>query len=77
MDTHTKPLDGDLTKTASIVDDAGHQYTPLAWQGDAPGGHHRKGVLRFAAPGQPIKTFEMQIQGLGGEGKRTFQWKLQ
>lgn len=74
MDTHTKPLDSDLTKAAVIVDDGGRNYIPLAWQGDPPGGHHRKGVLRFSAPSEPIKSFELQIQGLGGESKRTFQW---
>jgi hypothetical protein len=76
MDTHTKPLDSDLTKAAVIVDDGGRHYIPLAWQGDPPGGHHRKGVLRFSAPEEPIKTFELQIEGLGGESKRTFQWTI-
>jgi hypothetical protein len=76
MDTHTKPLDSDLVKTAVIVDDGGRRYIPVAWQGDPPGGHHRKGVLRFAAPSEQIKSFELQIQGLGGEGKRAFQWTM-
>lgn len=76
MDTHTKPLDDDLTKTAVLVDGGGRQYTPLAWQGDKPGGHHRKGVLRFPAPAGEIKSFELQIQGLGAEGKRVFQWTM-
>lgn len=76
MDTHTKLLDDDLTKTAVLVDGGGRQYTPLAWQGDKPGGHHRKGVLRFPAPAGEIKSFELQIQGLGAEGKRVFQWTM-
>lgn len=76
MDTHTKPLDVDLTKTAVLVDDGGRKYTPLSWQGDKPGGHHREGVLRFAAPPAPVKSFELQIQGLGGENKRVFQWTM-
>jgi hypothetical protein len=76
MDTHTKPLDADLTKTAALVVDGGKKYTPLAWQGDKPGGHHRKGVLRFAAPSEQVKSFELQIQGLGGESKRVFQWTM-
>ena len=76
MDTHTKPLDADLTKDAVLVDDGGRKYAPLSWQGDKPGGHHRKGVLRFAAPAAPIKSFELQIQGLGGENKRVFQWTI-
>ena len=76
MDSHTKPLDEDLTKTAVLVDDGGRHYIPLAWQGDKPGGHHRKGVLRFPAPNEQIKSFELQIQGLGGESKRAFQWTI-
>lgn len=76
MDTHTKPLDDDLTKTAVLVDDGGRRYMPLSWQGDKPGGHHRKGVLRFPAPTEQIKSFELQIQGSGGENKRVFQWTM-
>ena len=76
MDTHTKPLDDDLTKTAVLVVDGGQKYTPLAWQGDKPGGHHRKGVLRFPAPSEQIKSFELQIQGSGAENKRVFQWTM-
>lgn len=76
MDTHTKPLDDDLTKTAVLVDGGGRRYTPLAWQGDKPGGHHRKGILRFPAPSEQVKSFELQIQGLGAEGKRVFQWTM-
>ena len=76
MDTHTNPLNDDLTKTAVLVDDGGQEYMPLSWQGDKPGGHHRKGVLRFPAPSEQIKSFELQIQGSGGEAKRVFQWTM-
>jgi acyl-coenzyme A synthetase/AMP-(fatty) acid ligase len=76
MDTHSKPLDDDLTKTAVLVDDGGRQYMPMSWQGDKPGGHHRKGILRFPAPTGQIKSFELRIQGLGGESKRAFQWTI-
>ena len=76
MDTHTKPLDGDPTKTAVLIDDGGRRYMPLSWQGDAPGGHHRKGVLRFPAPTGRPTSFEIQIQGLGGVNTRVFQWTM-
>jgi hypothetical protein len=76
MDTHTTPLNDDLTKTAVLVVDGGQKYTPLTWQGDKPGGHHRKGVLRFPAPGEQVKSFELQIQGSGTETKRVFKWTM-
>ncbi len=76
MDTHTKPLDDDLTKTAVLLDDGGRRYMPLSWQGDKPGGHHRQGVLRFPAPSEPVKSFELQIQGAGAENKRVFKWTM-
>lgn len=76
MDTHVKPLDDDLTKAAVLVDDGGRRYLPLAWQGDKPGGHHRKGVLRFPAPTESIKSFELQIQDMAGVKMRVFRWTM-
>lgn len=76
MDTHTKPLTDDLVRAAVMVDENGRQYAPLSWQGDGPGGHHRKGLLRFAAPGEQPKTVELQLTGVGGSGKRIFSWEL-
>ena len=76
MDTHTKPLDDNLAQVAVLVDGAGRRYVPVAWQGDPPGGHHRKGVLQFSAPAEMPKSVELQINGVGGVGIRTFRWEL-
>jgi hypothetical protein len=76
MDTHVKPLVDDLTKTAVLIDAAGRRYQPVSWQGDAPGGHHRNGVLRFPAPAGQTTSFEIQIQGMGGVNTRVFQWTM-
>jgi hypothetical protein len=76
MDTHTKPLNEDLARAAVLVDDSGRQYAPVAWQGDPPGGHHRKGTLRFAPPVEELKIIELHIAGVGGPGKRVFRWEL-
>jgi hypothetical protein len=76
MDTHTKPLNENLDQAAVLMDEAGQRYAPVAWVGDPPGGHHRKGVLRFSAPTRMPKSVELQIRGIGGGGTRTFRWEL-
>lgn len=76
MDTHTKPLSDNLAQIAVLVDGAGHRYVPVAWQGDPPGGHHRKGVLQFSPPAEMPKSVELQISGVGGVTTRTFRWEL-
>jgi hypothetical protein len=75
MSTHTTPLTNDLSKTAVLIDGGGRRYQPLSWQGDPPGGHHRKGVLRFPEPATQAKSFEIQIQGVG-VSTRVFQWTM-
>ena len=76
MNTHTKPLDSDMTKAAVLIDDGGKRYSPLSWQGDKPGGHHRKGTLRFPAPVSQPKSFELHIDGVGGVQSRVFKWTM-
>jgi len=76
MDTHSQALDADISQVAVLVDEAGRRYAPLAWEGDPPGGHHRKGILRFAAPADMSGVVELQIEGVGGAGTRTFRWEL-
>lgn len=51
-------------------------HTPTAWDGDAPGGHHRKGVLRFGNPPLDAKTITLEIVGIGGEAMLSFRWEL-
>ena len=77
FDTHTKPLNDDLALIAALVDEAGRRYVPLAWQGDPPGGHHRKGILQFSAPAEMPKSVELQIKGVGGVATRTFRWEVE
>lgn len=76
MDTHTKPLNENMAEVAVLVDDAGRRSTPTAWQGAGPGGHHREGLLRFAAPAEMPAAVELQISGIGGSDTRTFRWQL-
>jgi hypothetical protein len=76
MDTHTKPLTADLVGAATLTINGDKRYRPLAWRGDPPGGHHRKGALQFPLPGEQPKTVELQIAGIGGAAMRSFKWEL-
>ncbi|MGE5240565.1 MAG: hypothetical protein ACM3NI_02870, partial [Bacteroidota bacterium] len=74
LETHTQPLDQNLTKTAVLIDAQGKPHGPLAWDGTPPGGHHRRGVLRFPPLAGNPAAVELRIQGVGGVD-RTFRWQ--
>ena len=74
LDSHSQDLGDDLVKSASLVTDDGRQVKPTAWKGAAPGGHHREGVLEFAAP-QPLpRSVELKISRQGEAQPRVFRW---
>ena len=75
LETHTQNLGDDLSKSALLMAD-GKQYEPLGWEGAAPGGHHRKGVLRFKAIVPPPRSVELQILLSGDTSPRSFTWRL-
>ncbi len=75
MESHTQALSDDLTKSSVLIAD-GKQYLPLAWEGAPPGGHHRKGLLRFKAIAPPPNSMELQIRLAGDAVPRSFQWVL-
>jgi len=75
METHTKALNDDLAKSAVLIAD-GKQYLPLGWEGAPPGGHHRKGVLRFKAIAPPPAAVELRIRLAGDASPRSFKWLL-
>lgn len=50
FDTHSEELDFDVAKLTNLSDAAGKTYLDSVWQGDPPGGHHRKGSLTFTDP---------------------------
>ena len=47
LDTHSTELDFDLEKIAIVTDERGADYGRPKWEGDPPGGHHRRGTLIF------------------------------
>jgi len=76
LETHTQPLDQDLTKVAALVDTQGKAHAPLAWEGSPPGGHHRRGLLRFQPLAGNPAAAELRIHGIGGVEVRVFRWQL-
>lgn len=72
IDNHSQNVMQDLVAVSSLTDAVGRQQPPKAWEGDPPGGHHRRGVLKFgplsAAPAR------LTIRDLGGIPQRTFVW---
>jgi len=75
FDTHSQELKDDLMKTATLVAD-GRAHLPVGWKGDPPGGHHRKGVLRFNAINPAPKAIELRIARPGEPKPRSFRWPL-
>jgi len=75
LETHTKALNDDLTKSSVLIAD-GKQYLPLVWEGAPPGGHHRKGLLRFKAIAPLPPSLELQIRLAGDAAPRSFNWPL-
>jgi len=76
LDTHTDNLDQDLTKNSVLVDDKGNRLTPISWEGDPPGGHHRAGVLKFNPIPPATKSIELTISKIGNSDKKVFRWNL-
>lgn len=76
FDTHSQELKDDLKESAVLVTPDGKRFSPIAWQGDPPGGHHRKGVLRFDAVSPTPERIELLIHRPGEQQARSFRWVL-
>lgn len=76
LDTHSQDLSDDLAATAVLSDGKGKELKPTAWDGAAPGGHHRKGVLRFAPISPQPDSVELRIARSGEAAPRVFRWQL-
>ena len=74
FDTHTAALTGDPAQFTVLVDAQGRTHAPLRWDGDPPGGHHRKGVLLFRVPDGRDGPIELRLNGVGGVATRSFRW---
>jgi hypothetical protein len=76
FDTHTQNLADDVAKSSVLIADGAASYAPLQWQGEAPGGHHRKGVLSFKPISPAPRAIELRIQRAGEAAPRSFRWEL-
>lgn len=76
LDTHSQDLTDDFTRTAVLIDANGKPHMPLGWDGAAPGGHHRSGVLRFEPMNPLPAVLELRVQRPGEAAPRIFRWAL-
>ena len=74
FDTHTQELKDDLLKSATLMAADGSPVPPLGWKGAPPGGHHRSGVLSFAAPSPAPKMIELRLNRPGEVKPRIYSW---
>ncbi|MBI4280985.1 hypothetical protein HY628_02195 [Candidatus Uhrbacteria bacterium] len=75
LDTHSVDLAQALEQVAALVDDQGNKYPPQSWEGSPPGGHHRTGILTFAAIRPLPSAVTLVIRDIGAP-ERTFVWEL-
>jgi hypothetical protein len=76
FDTHSQDLKDDPLKSAVLVVDGGAPSTPTDWKGDAPGGHHRKGVVRFKTAAASPASVELRLHRPAESAPRVFRWQL-
>lgn len=76
LDTHSQDLKDDLLKSAALIGPDGKRHAPVAWDGAAPGGHHREGVLRFAALTPRPASLALEIRRADEATPRLFRWPL-
>lgn len=76
FNTHSQDLKDDPLKSTTLIVDGAAPLAPIAWRGDGPNGHHRKGVLRFKAPGASPAKLELRLQRADEPAPRVFRWQL-
>ena len=76
LDTHSVTLAQDMRAIAHLKDANGAAHAALAWEGDPPGGHHRKGILVFAPIAPMPARLLLTLGPIGAVGERFFVWTV-
>ena len=76
LDTHSQDLSDDVAAGSTLVDGKGREVKAIGWDGAAPGGHHREGVLAFPAFDPVPDAIELRISRAGESAVRSFRWQL-
>jgi len=76
FNSHVMEIAEDMVAVSSLSAGKADVERPTAWEGDPPGGHHRKGVLVFKPIIPMPATITLHIREVGGVADRAFTWKL-
>lgn len=76
FDTHVAELNHDVAAVTVLADGSGREFRPSGWEGDRPGGHHRKGVVKFDAIRPSPASVTLKIREVGGVAERVFTWPV-
>src|SRR3990172_6767698 len=77
LTTHSGNLGEDLGEVSVLADEMGDEYRRVEWEGDPPGGHHRRGVIRFGEITPSPHSIILTIRQVGGVDERKFEWIIQ
>ncbi len=76
LNTHQGDLGFDVAEIAFLEDDLGNRYLPTGWDGSPPGGHHRRGTLRFPSLAPDAGLVRLTLRNIYQIPERVFEWKL-
>jgi YHS domain-containing protein len=76
FDTHSVDLSFDPVAISTLEFGHGVVVRPDKWEGAAPGGHHRSGILVFKNIPKETKTLKLTLRNVAGVPERIFVWNL-